>query len=112
MEFLIIDNCIKKNKIQFIILKFLSILLFFLSTGCSDGHLRGYVSVSHDGKTWFVLDDDGGCDAVVLDGKIWKYKKGEKVRVLPGVHVISCLESEIEFEIPKGVVFHFNYWGP
>jgi hypothetical protein len=90
-------------------------LLIISSTlvGCSDDHLRGTVVPSEDGKTYLaVIDDNGGnCGPMLLDGKPWPHKIGEPGLVSPGRHRIEC-GGWIEFDIPKGVVFKFDYWGP
>ncbi|WP_374012754.1 hypothetical protein [Pseudoxanthomonas koreensis] len=90
--------------------------LFFASfalAGCDNGHLRGSVVASHDGGTYLaVVDDNGGaCGPLLLDGKPWPYKIGEPGRVPPGRHRIEC-GGRIEFDIPQGVIFKFDYWGP
>jgi hypothetical protein len=81
--------------------------------GCSNGDLRGSVSQSSDGGTYLaVVDANGGaCGPLLLDGKPWPYKVGETGPVSPGRHRIEC-GSLIEFDIPQGVVFKFDYWGP
>lgn len=81
--------------------------------GCEDGHLRGSVTPSKDGKTYLaVMDDNGGvCGPIHLDGKPWPYEKGRPGPVSAGRHRIEC-GGVIEFEIPQGVVFNFDYWGP
>jgi len=81
--------------------------------GCDDGYLRGSVTPSSDGKTYLaVVDDNGGaCGPLLLDGKRWPYKIGELGPVLPGRHRIEC-GGWIDFDIPQGVVFKFDYWGP
>ena len=91
----------------------LVVLLLMIFVGCDNGHLRGDVTQSKDGNTYLsVVDDNGGkCGPIFVDGKEWKYKIGEPGSISPGHHSIKC-GTEIEFEIPKGVVFRFNYWGP
>jgi len=81
--------------------------------GCDDGHLRGSVASSNDGGTYLVVADDNGgaCGPLSLDGKPWPHAIGERGRVSPGRHRIECGGS-IEFDIPEGVVFTFDYWGP
>ncbi len=81
--------------------------------GCDDGYLRGSVSDSPDGATYLaVVDDNGGkCGPIRVDGIVWPHKLGEPGRVSPGHHTIEC-GGKISFEIPKGVVFRFDYWGP
>ena len=80
---------------------------------CDDGHLRGAVEPSDDGKTYLaVVDDNGGhCGPIFVDGKPWPHDIGVAAEIEPGVHEIECGGS-IRFEIPAGVVFSFDYWGP
>lgn len=80
---------------------------------CGDGHLRGSVAPSHDGKTYLaVVDDNGGhCGPIKVDGKVWLHKIGQSGQIEPGRHTIEC-GGEIAFNIPPGVVFKFDYWGP
>ncbi len=82
-------------------------------TACDDGHLRGAVTPSEDGKTYFgVIDDNGGhCGPIMLDGREWTRPIGEVAEIPPGRHTISC-GAEISFDVPDGVVFLFDYWGP
>ncbi len=91
----------------------LAVLLLMTLSGCDKEHLRGAVKKSEDGNTYLaVVDDNGGkCGPIYVDGKEWKYKIGEPGPISPGTHFIKC-GTEIEFEIPKGVIFQFNYWGP
>lgn len=91
----------------------LALLLLITFVGCDHGHLRGDVTQSKDGNTYLsVVDDNGGkCGPIFVDDKDWKYKIGEPGPISPGPHSIKC-GTEIEFEIPKGVIFRFNYWGP
>ena len=65
---------------------------------------------SLDGGTYLVLEDTEG-SVCKVDNKIWPHKEGEQGTIVPGTHFIKCLSS-IELEIPAGVVFHFDYWGP
>ena len=90
-----------------------ALTLFITLVGCADGHLRGAVTESKDGNTYLaVVDDNGGkCGPIFVDGKEWKYKIDQPGPISPGTHSIKC-GTEIEFEIPKGVIFRFNYWGP
>ena len=87
--------------------------IFVLLIGCGDGHLRGSVTSSLDGKTYLVVVDDNGghCGPIIVDGKEWKYKIDEAGLISPGIHTIEC-GTEIKFEIPQGVVYCFEYWGP
>ena len=80
---------------------------------CGDDHLRGSVKPSQDGKTYLKISNDNGgkCGDILVDGKVWNYKINEPGLIEPGMHKIFC-GAEIEFEIPKGVVFSFDYWGP
>ena len=91
----------------------LSIVVAVSITACDDGHLRGNVSPSSDGKTYLAVDDDNGghCGPIIVDGKIWKHKIGEAGPISPGRHKIEC-GGWINFDIPSGVVFRFDYWGP
>lgn len=98
-------------------MKIRSVAVLFLAglamTGCDDGHLRGSVSPSSDGGTYLaVVDDNGGkCGPLLLDGKPWPHRIGEPGPVSPGRHRIEC-GGWVVFEIPKGVVYKFDYWGP
>jgi hypothetical protein len=96
-------------------MKFFFILNLFLFS-CNDQYLRGNVKNSNDGKTYFgFLDDNGGaCKPLYFDKIVWKKKIGEVVLTNPGLHSVGCGDHKvlISFEIPKAVVFHFDYWGP
>jgi hypothetical protein len=85
--------------------------MFF--AGCDDGHLRGSVKKSSDGKTYLVVADDNGaqCRPLKVDGKIWPHKLNEQGPIQPGDHTIEC-GGKISFNIPAGVIFTFDYWGP
>ena len=87
--------------------------LALTASACDDGHLRGSVTPSSDGKTYLaVVDDNGGrCGPINVDGKLWTRRIGEAGPVEPGIHRIEC-GTEIRFTIPPGVVFKFDYWGP
>lgn len=89
------------------------ILCPIVFSGCSAHVSRGSVAASSDGYTYLaVVDDNGGhCGPLTVDGSIWPYKIGEAGKISPGHHVIQCGGS-IGFDIPEGVVFRFNYWGP
>lgn len=82
-------------------------------TACGEGNLRGRWEKSSDGKTYLaVVDDNGGkCGPLLVDGKPWPYKIGEPGPIRSGRHTIEC-GTGLAFEIPEGVVFRFNYWGP
>jgi hypothetical protein len=86
-------------------------VLFF--TACSDSDLRGSFAPSKDGKTYLaVVDDNGGhCGPVKVDGKVWPYSIGHVGSIDAGRHTIEC-GGEISFDIRKGVVYKFKYWGP
>lgn len=88
-------------------------LLWSLLLSCDDGHLRGSVSASPDGETYLVVADDNGghCGPIAVDGQAWSFAIGERGPIEPGRHSISC-GAEIAFDIPPGVVFEFDYWGP
>lgn len=81
--------------------------------GCDDGYLRGDVSKSPDGKTYFaVIDDNGGqCGPMKFDGSVWHHAIGEIAEVKPGRHTLEC-GTPISLEVPSGVIFKFDYWGP
>ncbi len=91
----------------------LALVVIVALSACNDGHLRGAVSPSNDGNTYLaVVDDNGGrCGPIMVDDKVWPYKIGEAGVISPGRHKIEC-GSSMEFTIPAGVVFEFNYWGP
>ena len=84
--------------------------------GCNDGHLRGSAKPSGDGATYFVVGDDNGdkCGSIYLDGRIWPHAIGQRGQIAAGSHGISCGAPvpDIRFEVPQGVEFTFDYWGP
>ncbi|TBR40105.1 hypothetical protein EYV96_08010 [Dyella terrae] len=84
-----------------------------LLAACSERPLRGSIGPSPDGKTYLaVVDDNGGsCGPMKVDGQVWGHRIGEVAPIEPGRHTIECGGS-ITFEIPHGVVFRFDYWGP
>src|SRR5262245_64454972 len=86
-------------------------LLAIALCSCDDGHLRGSVAPSQDGKTYLaVVDDNGGqCGPILVDGNAWPHRIGEPGPITPGRHSIECGTS-IEFDIPTAVVFSFDYW--
>lgn len=85
----------------------------FALAACGNGHLRGSVAPSKDGGTYLsIVDDNGGqCGTLTVDGVVWAHPIGTPGPVEPGRHKISC-GTEIEFDIPSGVVFSLDYWGP
>lgn len=95
--------------------KWLAAMLVLTSVlcGCNDHPLRGTVMKSSDGKTYLaVIDDNGGhCGPLKVDGFVWPYKISQPGQVQPGHHSIEC-GGAISFDIPKGVIFRFTYWGP
>jgi len=93
--------------------KLIAMLFVFVLSACDEGNVRGVVSKSADGKTYFgVLDDNGGkCGQLRVDGVVWPHPVGQVVVFQPGVHTISC-GVEIAFTIPAGSTFKFDYWGP
>ncbi len=89
-------------------------ILFLLVISCtSNQNLRGYSKVSTDEKTYLVIEDNNGgeCGPILIDGKVWPHKINALGIISPGTHIIKC-GGEIEFEIEKGTIFYFNYWGP
>lgn len=91
----------------------IALLAALALAACDDGHLRGAISKSPDGKTYFaVVDDNGGkCGPLKVDGVVWPHPIGKVVPFQPGDHTISC-GSDIAFSVPAGVTFKFDYWGP
>jgi hypothetical protein len=97
---------------QFILLLFGFLSLSVILMGCGNRDLRGRAVPSPDGKTYLVVDDNGGaCGSILVDGKRWPYPIHVAGPIAPGLHVIKC-GGEIGFEIKKGTTFHFDYWGP
>jgi hypothetical protein len=94
-------------------LRLLLLSLAIALSACDDGDLRGAVTKSSDGKTYLAVVDDngGGCGPIIVDGKVWPHKIGEAGPINPGRHKIEC-GGWIEFDIPQGVIFRFDYWGP
>jgi len=96
-------------------------LAISVSSACDDDHLRGEVSPSRDGATYLMIADDNGgrCGDLIVDGRAWPHPVGTAGRIEPGVHAIDCgsldefdADNAIQFRVPEGVVFRFNYWGP
>ena len=104
---------LSRISICFSIYRSLTLIIIVLVAGCDDGYLRGSVEKSEDGKTYLVVVDDNGgqCGPLFVDNKLWEHKINEAGIINPGVHTIKC-GTEISFEIPEGVVFRFDYWGP
>jgi hypothetical protein len=75
-----------------------------LCVACAHRQLRGSATPSQDGHTYLAVMDDNG-------GKVWPFPSGQAGRVEPGSHTIECGGS-IQFDIPKGVLFQFDYLGP
>jgi hypothetical protein len=90
------------------------LLLALFVAGCDTELVRGEVTPSEDGQTYFaVLEYNGDCETVSIDGELWPHAKGRFARIEPGNHTIAdCHGSEIGFDIPAGVRFGFDYWGP
>jgi hypothetical protein len=82
-------------------------------TACDHRELRGSTKTSSDGGTYLSVDDNNGgsCGPILVDGKAWPHPIGQPGAINPGRHEIDCGGS-IDFAIAKGVVFHFDYWGP
>jgi hypothetical protein len=97
-------------------MKFCRALLacFVLSlAGCSDdGHLRGHLTDSPDGKAYLAITDDHNGCPIKVDGQAWDAPVGTPRPISLGEHVIECYGGTITFVIPEGVVFNFDYWGP
>jgi hypothetical protein len=68
---------------------------------------------SPDGKTYLVIENDngGGCGPMFIDDREWPTPIDQPHPIAPGVHEIRC-GGAIEFEIPQGHTFYFDYWGP
>jgi hypothetical protein len=84
-----------------------------LCVDCTHRQLRGSATPSQDGYTYLaVMDDNGGkCGPIKVDGKIWPFSIGQAGRIEPGSHTIEC-GGTIQFDLPKDVLFKFDYWGP
>lgn len=88
-----------------------AILLLACSEGVSD--LRGRAVASPDGGTYLVVEDDNGgaCGPVLVDGKPWPHALHVAGAISPGPHAIQC-GTDLELDVPIGVTYHFDYWGP
>jgi hypothetical protein len=92
---------------------FYLIILLCLLSSCFNRELRGKVKKSQDKGTYLVIEDDNGgkCGNILVDGKVWPYKIGEKGKIESGEHRIECGGS-LTINIKESTVFHFDYWGP
>lgn len=99
--------------VQASIARVLLVLLVAALSACGDSHLRGSVEPSEDGKTYLVIADDSGgaCGPIRLNGKVWPHAKGVAGEIEPGTQTIEC-GAALQFDVPEGVVFTFDYWGP
>lgn len=87
-----------------------------LCSGCDDD-LRGSSAPSTDGASYFVVADDngGGCGPILVDGRRWPHAIGERGRIAAGRHRIACGTTsggDMAVDVPEGVVYTFDYWGP
>jgi len=100
------------RRTAFLILAALCGTLYFIPWVHHD--LRGTYSASRDGKTYLTIDEECGSfdEPIRLDGAVWRYPIGHAGGVEPGSHTIRACGEEIGFQIPAGVVYRFNYWGP
>jgi hypothetical protein len=88
------------------------VIIFFIST---PSDLRGSWRPSMNGNTYLIIDNDDGWPRekpIIVDGVIWRYPVGQSGRVEPGLHSIGCYGGEISFQIRRGMVYRFKYWGP
>ncbi len=94
-------------------INYISLLLFLTLISCIENSLRGWEEKSEDGLTYLVIKEDNGgeCGPIFVDGKEWKYNLDVKGEIEPGFHTIEC-GGKLEFEIKKGTLFYFDYWGP
>jgi hypothetical protein len=86
-----------------------------LVMGCETEHLRGRAEPSTDGRTYLVIEDDNGgaCGPMFVDDREWATPINRPHPISPGHHVIRCGENApIDFAVPPGTTFHFDYWGP
>ena len=107
----------KKITIVFLGLLLLGTSFYFYS--CQDRNLRGWWKKSSDGKTYLVVDDPDGsnCPPIFVDGRALAVGIGERSAIEPGEHSINCgvgsdMRQGIGFNVPAGVEYHFDYWGP
>ena len=92
------------------------IAMSVLCAGC-DGDLRGSSAPSTDGASYLVVDDDNGgrCGPILVDGRRWPHRIGERGRITAGQHRIACCvasDQDMVVEIAEGRVYTFDYWGP
>lgn len=82
-------------------------------TGCgNDGHLRGHLTDSPDGKTYLAIaNEQNGC-LIKVDGQVWDAPVDTPKSISPAEHKIKCYGGKVRFVSPCGVVFNFDYWGP
>ena len=66
---------------------------------------------STDGNTYLSVVEGNNCNQIKIDGVAWSHPIGQAAQINPGKHVIEC-NGEIGFNIPAGVIFKFDYWGP
>lgn len=92
----------------------LALMAALSCTGCGDGHLRGDVAPSPDGRTYFAVIDENGasCGPITFDGEVWPHRVGVFAEIEPGTHTLEDCGIEIEFDVPPGVRYGFDYWGP
>lgn len=91
------------------------VVVALLVLGCAREHLRGKAERSADGGTYLAIADDNGgaCGAMFVDDREWPTPIDHPRPIDPGRHTIRCGDSgEIEFKVPKGMTFRFDYWGP
>ena len=92
----------------------LGVSSFVDPANCQERDLRGTTTPSVDGGTYFVLADTSGCKSVLVDGKKWSYAIGMLGPIGDGKHSIACGDPDlaIEFEVPLGKTYGFDYWWP
>jgi hypothetical protein len=85
---------------------------FYLYSG-RNRNLRGWWTATSDGKTYLVIEDRDGSEEsrCTLDGQPWTYRDGQRGEIKPGVHELRC-HMKVGFNVPSGVEYHFDYWGP
>ncbi len=105
-------------RVRFLVLMACASLIVPLQ-GCSNRDLRGWWADSDDGQTYFVLEDTNSenCPPVFIDSKEVVTAIGSKVHISAGNHSITCgkageIDQGVEFTVPPGVIYHFDYWGP